>query len=84
MPTGHLRVLVSVSCAGCAQALALAGRVARRYPRVEVEIVNVDRAGWSPPRDFAGTPMFYLGDTVLSYGNPTWEQLDAALSGEAV
>lgn len=76
----RLEVLVSVSCAGCAQALALARRFHEERPDVTVDIVDVDQHHWSPKPGFAGTPMFYLGDTVVSYGNPTLAQLHAAVT----
>jgi hypothetical protein len=78
-----LEVVVSVSCAGCAQALALAERFGQERPDVVVGVVNVDQASWAPRPGFAGTPMFYLGNTVVSYGNPTLAQLHAAV-GTAV
>lgn len=71
-------MLVSVSCGGSAQALALARRFATDRPDLVVKIVDVDEPGWTPPAGFAGTPMFYKGDTVISYGNPTPLQLRAA------
>jgi hypothetical protein len=42
----RLEVLVSVSCAGCAQALVLAGRFALDRPDVAVVAVDVDEPGW--------------------------------------
>jgi hypothetical protein len=71
-------VLVSQSCPGCAQALALAREFARDRPDVSLQVVDVDAADWHPPPHFAGTPMFYRGDSVVSYGNPTQQQLRAA------
>jgi hypothetical protein len=83
--TGQIRleVLVSVSCAGCARALALAQRFALDRPDVLVDVVDVDEPGWRPHPGFAGTPMFYLGDTVVSYGNPELAQLHAAVEAWA-
>jgi len=80
--TGRIRleVLVSVSCAGCAQALALAHRFGQERPDVVVDVIDVDHSSWRPKPGFAGTPMFYLGDTVVSYGNPTLAQLHAAVT----
>ena len=79
----RLEVLVSASCAACVQALALARRCQREYPEVIVEVVDVDQNRWDPKPGFAGTPMFYLGDTLVSYGNPTWAQLQAAVAAAA-
>ncbi len=76
--TPSVRVLVSASCAGCAQALALARDLARERPGLQVQVVDVGDPAWSPPPGFSGTPMFYLGDSVISYGNPTLAQLLAA------
>ncbi len=74
----ELSVLVSASCGGCAQALALARAFSHERPDVSVRVIDVDTADWSPPPQFAGTPMFYRGDTVVSYGNPTLQQLREA------
>lgn len=73
-----MTVLVSASCPSCGQALALAGDFAAARPDVSVRIVDVDAPGWTPTPGFAGTPMFTSGDTVVSYGNPTPEQLHRA------
>jgi protein-disulfide isomerase len=75
----RVTVLVSASCAGCAQASALARQLQAQRPDVDVVIVDVNTPGWKPPILFSGTPMFYLGGNVLSYGNPTMAQLLAAL-----
>lgn len=80
----ELSVLVSASCGGCVQALALARAFSRERPDVAVRVVDVDTPGWAPPPEFAGTPMFYKGATVVSYGNPTLQQLRAAFPGKAV
>jgi protein-disulfide isomerase len=81
---GELTVLVSPSCPCCRRARALAEEFARQRPDVRVRVVEVTAPGPDRPLPpgFAGTPMFYRGDTVLSYGNPTVEQLHQAF-GEA-
>lgn len=80
----ELTVLVAPGCPGCAQARALAADFVRQRPDVRVRVVDIAAQGpdWPLPRGFAGTPMFYVGDTVLSYGNPTARQLRRAF-GEA-
>jgi len=79
-----LSVLVSAACTGCVQALALATEFQRLRPDVPLEIVDVDAPGWQPPPGFAGTPMFYVGDTLMSYGNPELSALLAAFPIKAV
>jgi len=76
-----LTVLVSVTCAACAQALALVRDLADARPGHQVVVRDVDAPGFRAPPGFAGTPMFYRGDTVLFYGNPTPEELLAAVDG---
>ncbi len=75
----QVTVLVSASCAACAQASALARQLTVERPDVEVAVIDVNTPDWQPPMFYSGTPMFYLGDTVISYGNPTMAQLLAAL-----
>lgn len=75
----RLEVLVSVSCAGCAQALALVRRFRQERPDVVIDVIDVNQRHWTPKPGFAGTPMFYCGDTVISYGNPSLAQLHAAV-----
>ena len=77
-----LTVLVSVTCAPCARALALARDLAAARPGLAVEVCDVDAAGFRAPPGFAGTPMFYRGDTVLFYGNPSPGELLAAVDGD--
>jgi hypothetical protein len=79
----ELSVLVSASCGSCLQALALARAFSRERPDVAVRVVDVDAPGWVAPPGFAGTPMFYKGVTVVSYGNPTLQQLHAAFPRRA-
>lgn len=75
----QVTVLVSASCAGCAQASALALQLTAERPDLKVVVIDVNEPNWQPPMFYSGTPMFYLGDTVISYGNPTMAQLLAVL-----
>jgi hypothetical protein len=78
-----LSVLVAATCAGCAQALALADEMVEGNPDLTVRVIDVDDPSWKPVPGFAGTPMFYLDDRVVSYGNPTLTQLREALKEKA-
>jgi hypothetical protein len=73
-----LLVLVSGACRTCRIAYDMARAFARERPDVQVAVQDVDAPGWRAPQHFIGTPMYYVNDRVLSFGNPTREQLYAA------
>lgn len=73
-----LLVLVSGACRACCVAREVACAFAQERPDVHVAVQDVDVPGWRAPEHFVGTPMYYRDDRVLSFGNPTREQLHAA------
>lgn len=73
-----LTVLISTACGTCLTSLAIARAFSLERPDVPVRVQDVDVPGWQAPAGYVGTPMFLADDRVLSYGNPTREQLAAA------
>lgn len=78
-----LRVVVSAGCATCRHALELVAAVLRLRPRQPVQVIDLDVRGVPLPDGVVGTPTFLLGERLLSLGNPTLEDLLAALDGAA-
>lgn len=75
----NLTIYVEVGCAGCQRARMLAREVARRFPALEVGIVDVDAAGVSIPDDVFAVPTYKLNGRIISLGNPTSEHLNLEL-----
>ncbi len=69
-----LQVFVKTGCEVCSRARQLAQQADERFPNLEVDIVDMNKA--SPDRDdvFA-VPTFVLEGRVLSLGNPQESEL---------
>jgi hypothetical protein len=68
------------------RARQLAGAVQRRYPCLQVDVVNLAEPGTRAPADVFAVPTFVLNGRVLSLGTPAPEalyaRLEACFSGE--
>lgn len=82
----RLDVYVASDCVGCAAAHAMTTRVRTEFPRVAVELFDLDVSSIRPPAVVVAVPTFVLDGRVISLGTPSWEQiasqLDAAITEE--
>lgn len=74
-------VLVSPACLACAGAHAVTELFAQQVG-ASMRVIDVNEASDSLPSGFIGTPMVYLGDTLVSVGTPTRAQLEDAYARE--
>jgi hypothetical protein len=70
-----LRVYLSQHCFGCAEALRLAAAVARYYPAVAVQVVDLDAEPAARPTDLVAVPTYVLDGRIVALGNPRQQDL---------
>lgn len=70
-----LQIYIAQHCWGCDEALAIGHEAAQRFPRLRVEIVDLDEEGARRPEEVIAVPTFLLEDRVISLGNPKREWL---------
>jgi len=75
----NLTIYVEEGCAGCQRARRLAVDAARRFPALEVGIVDIGAHGADLPDDVFAVPTYILNGRVISLGNPTSERLHLEL-----
>ena len=75
----NLTIYVEEGCSGCQRARRLAVDAARRYPALDVGIVDIGAPGVTVPDDVFAVPTYKLNGRVISLGNPTTEGLNLEL-----
>lgn len=65
-----LEVYVTEHCPGCAEAHQIAANIARDYPQVTVNIIDIGQPGTLVPEAVFATPTYLLNSRVVSLGNP--------------
>ena len=77
----RLEVYVAGCCYGSEQARRLAREVARRFPDIEVRLIDLDDA--RPPQNVVAVPTYMVDGVVIALGNPAPEELFAHLESVA-
>jgi alkyl hydroperoxide reductase subunit AhpF len=79
-----LEIYVAIDCQTCARALELADAVARQYPGLIVEVIDVSETEAAVPDAVFAVPTYVLDGRVVSLGNPSvddlTEMIDSALT----
>ena len=70
-----LDVYVSSHCFGCDEALRLAQAAARRFPGLQVRVVDLERAPEARPDQLVAVPTYMLDSQVIALGNPLQRDL---------
>ena len=76
----YLEVYVERGCAICRRSERLAEGVRERFPDVSVRVVDVAVEQGEHGQLVTATPTFVLNGSVLSLGNPSRAELEAAIS----
>jgi hypothetical protein len=71
---------VARGCFTCNRSRALAERVRERFPAVVVRVIDLTSEEGEHGDLVAATPTFVLNGRVLSLGNPSEGELEAAIS----
>ena len=77
----RLAVYVLPQCANCAYAREVAASIAREYPHITVEVIDLTEA--PAPEVVFATPTYLLDDRVWSLGNPSAQQIRATFERSA-
>ncbi len=76
-------VYVDERCPLCAEARRLAARIQRKFPAVEVRVIDLDAATTSPPaieNEIFSVPTWVLDGRTLSLGNPSMDTLQRVVT----
>jgi thiol-disulfide isomerase/thioredoxin len=66
-----LKIFVTEHCPGCVEALRIAAEVARDYPHLEVEVIDLNAPEVIVPEAVFATPTYMLNERIVSLGNPS-------------
>ncbi len=82
-----VQIVVAAGCVGCAEARRLADEAQRRFPRVMVDLVDLDREPARQPAAVFAVPTYLLNGRVISLGTPSeadfYRRIAEALAAEA-
>jgi hypothetical protein len=70
-----LKIFVTEHCPGCSEAQRIAARVARDFPHLDVEIIDLNAPEVSVPEVVFATPTYMLDNRIVSLGNPSPAQV---------
>ncbi|HUF52976.1 MAG TPA: hypothetical protein VMR52_04280 [Dehalococcoidia bacterium] len=79
MKSTRLDIYVELGCMGCQRAAELADWVRDRFPLVNVRVLNPHEDASDQAAQVRATPTYFLNGVEFSLGNPSQEQLEAAL-----
>ena len=77
-----LRIYVSDRCWGCDQARQIATQMQRIYPKLTVDVIDVNGADVERPEEVFAVPTYLLNGRVVSLGNPKPESLRELIEAE--
>ncbi len=66
----RLQVVVSRHCFSCQQSVEIAHTLAREFPKLCVQIINLDEPCAVKPKVVFAVPTFLLNDRIVSLGTP--------------
>jgi alkyl hydroperoxide reductase subunit AhpF len=69
----RLEVYISQSCWNCAESERLAAEMARHFPQIGIELIDI--ATPRRPRNIFAVPTFVLDGCIISLGNPYRDDL---------
>jgi len=70
-----LKIFVTEHCPGCSEAHQIAAWVARDYPHLGVEVIDMNAPEVSVPEVVFATPTYMLNNRIVSLGNPSPAQV---------
>jgi alkyl hydroperoxide reductase subunit AhpF len=78
-----LEIFVEAGCVFCETASVTAGEIARLFPQLKVNLIDVSEAGDELPESVLAVPTYVLDGTVVSLGNPHIEDLASLVATAA-
>lgn len=79
----ELTIYVIRTCEICRYAREIADDIRRRYPHVQVRVVDLATTTEAVPDAVFATPTYLLNGRVWSLGNPSPAMIEAAFAGVA-
>ncbi len=76
----RLDVFVEPGCAFCETAASTAREIARRFPSLEVNLIDITETDTELPESIFAVPTYVLDGKVVSLGNPQVEELAALVA----
>lgn len=81
--SNRLGIVVTDDCTNCEVSRRLAAEMSRRYPSLQIDLINLSDPDTICPEDVFAVPTFLYNDRLIFLGNPSQQELDAFLQ-EAV
>ena len=78
----ELQIVVASACESCEEARRLGDAVKTRFPRVTIEVIDLDVEPGRQPDSVIAVPTYLLDGRVISLGNPSEEALYELLAAE--
>ncbi len=73
--TPRLEVVVSSRCEQCGEAVGIAETIAREFPQVRVEVINLGAPNAVKPDVVFAVPTYLLNGRIVSLGNPSLQEM---------
>lgn len=83
----ELDIYISKHCLSCDYAREVATDIERKFPEVEIHLIDIETSPESIPESVFATPTYLLNGRVWSLGNPSTEKINQTLgpmTGRAV
>lgn len=80
LPPHRVAIYVSDHCTICAYAHEIADLIRKRFPDVELRVIDLSDPGETVPESVFATPTYLLNGQVWSLGNPSPQQVIDTLS----
>lgn len=77
--TATLKIYTMSHCPGFAEARRMRREIARRFPRLCVELIDLDMPGVHVPPEVFSVPTYLLNGDIVSLGNPYLDHLDQCI-----
>jgi len=75
-----VKIYVAEHCSVCDYTYEIAATIQRKFPEVDLEIVDMANPSEQIPENVFATPTYLLNGQVWSLGNPSHDQVSRTLS----
>ena len=75
----ELDIYISDHCMSCDYAREVAAEIGRKFPEVEIHLIDIETAADPIPDAVFATPTYLLNGRVWSLGNPSAEKISQTL-----
>jgi len=70
-----LKIFVAEHCSTCREAFEIAAQIEQIFPKIVVQLIDVEKSPGEVPESVFATPTFMLNDRIISLGNPSLPEI---------